>query len=475
MTAQGRKIRKMSRLMSGVTIVSIMTQPHRCPHGKCVFCPGGVDVGSPQSYYGREPTLMRAVENSYHPFLQVNSRLSQYVHLGHVPSKVELVIMGGTFLSTPVEYQEYFVAQALEAMNVFPSKEIPWMDLREAQERNETAEIRCVGLTVETKPDWGKVKHADMALNLGATKVELGVQTVHDDILAKSNRGHTTKDSIESTLILKDSGFKVVYHVMLGMPGSDPDRDLESFKVMMRDPDFMPDMLKIYPTLVVETAPLVEKWKRGEYKPYDTETLVDLISEMYKFIPPWVRVMRIQRDIPANIILDGNRKGNLREIVEREAERKGIRIRELRYRETGISWIHGRGIATDPKLRVMRYEASKGTELFLSMEDDSGILVGYLRLRIPYSPHRRELNPRTSIVRELHVYGAVVPVEGSPLVGEVSFQHKGFGSALLREAERLSVEYGMERIAVLSGIGAREYYRRRGYSKEGPYMIKSLK
>ncbi|BBG24163.1 hypothetical protein IC006_1467 [Sulfuracidifex tepidarius] len=473
--SDNHRIRKLSRLMSGVTIVSIMTQPHRCPHGKCVFCPGGVDVGSPQSYYGREPTLMRAIENDYHPFLQVSSRLSQYVYLGHVPSKIELVIMGGTFLSTDIDYQEWFVSQALEAMNRFPSKDKPgFVYLEEAQERNETSQVRCVGITVETKPDWGKEPQADMALRLGATKVELGVQTIYDDLLKRSNRGHTVKDSIESTKILKDSGFKVVYHVMLGLPGSDPDRDLESFKTMMEDEDFMPDMLKIYPTLVVESAPLVETWKKGNYKPYDTETLIDLISEMYRYIPPWVRVMRVQRDIPANIILDGNRKGNLRELVESEAERKGIKISEIRYREAGISWIHGRGYPEEPKLVTRRYQASGGTDVFISMEDQRGILIGYLRLRIPHSSHRREIDDHTSIVRELHVYGAEVPINGGPLVGEVSFQHKGFGSLLLKEAEKTSLEYDRTKVAVLSGIGAREYYRKQGYSREGPYMVRRI-
>ncbi|MCY0850506.1 tRNA uridine(34) 5-carboxymethylaminomethyl modification radical SAM/GNAT enzyme Elp3 [Sulfuracidifex metallicus] len=468
-------IRKMSRLMSGVTIVSIMTHPHRCPHGKCIFCPGGVDYGTPQSYYGREPTLMRAIENNYHPYLQVNSRLSQYVSLGHVPSKVELIIMGGTFLSTELDYQEWFVSQALEAMNRFPSREKPgFVYLEDAQERNETSRVRCVGMTVETKPDWGKELHADMALRLGATKVELGVQTTYDELLLKSNRGHTTRDSVESTRILKDSGFKVVYHVMLGMPGSDPDKDLDSFKEMMTNQDFMPDMLKIYPTLVVESSPLAELWKKGEYQPYDSETLVDLISEMYRYIPPWVRVMRVQRDIPANIIIDGNKKGNLREMVEKEAERKGINIKEIRYREVGVSFIHGRGKVEEPEVVVRKYEASKGTEVFISLEDSKGILIGYLRLRVPYKSHRKEIDDKTSIVRELHVYGAEVPVEGSPIVDEASFQHKGYGKILLNEAERISLEFDRKKIAVLSGIGAREYYRRQGYSKEGPYMYKSL-
>jgi elongator complex protein 3 len=469
-------IKKPVRMLSGVTIVSTMTHPHRCPHGKCIFCPGGVEYNTPQSYYGNEPTLMRAIENNYDPFYQVHSRLKQYEANGHIPSKVELIIMGGTFLATPIDYQEWFVTQALEAMNVYPStKKRGFVYLEDAQLRNETANVRCVGMTVETKPDWGKEEQADQMLRLGVTKVELGVQTVYDDLLKKSNRGHTVKDSIESTRILKDAGFKVVYHIMLGLPGSDPDKDLEGFKRLFSDPDFMPDMLKIYPTLVVETAPLAELWKRGLYRPYDTETLIELISEMYRYIPPWVRVMRVQRDIPANIILDGNKKGNLRELVEKRAKEKGIEIKEIRSREVGIRWLHtGKLPEGEPKLKKIKYEASRGVEFFLSYEYDDGTLIGYLRLRYPSElAHRKEINSKTTIVRELHIYGPETPVG---LWDDFSFQHKGYGSRLLEEAERISVEeFDAKRILVLSGIGAREYYRKKGYYNLYPYVAKDLR
>jgi len=470
-------IRKPTRMLSGVTIVSIMTHPYPCPHGKCIFCPGGTEVGTPQSYYGREPTLMRAIENNFHPFYQVHSRLKQYVNNGHIPSKVELIIMGGTFLALPLDYQEWFVANALEAMNRFPSSEKPqFIYLEDAQVRNETANIRCVGMTVETKPDWAMEWHADQMLTLGVTKVELGVQTIYNDILKFTNRGHTVEDSIKATRILKDSGFKVVYHIMLGLPGSDPDKDLEAFKELFRNPDFRPDMLKIYPTLVVETAPLVHLWKRGLYKPYDTETLIELISEMYRYIPKWVRVMRIQRDIPANVILDGNKKGNLRELVEKRAIEKGIKINEIRYREVGMAWQHRGILPEEDKIRLTKevYEASEGIEVFLSFEDPKEILIGYLRLRIPSNKaHRREIiSERSAIVRELHVYGIEVPIG---MWDELGFQHKGYGSKLLAEAEKIAREdFDAKKILVLSGIGVKEYYIKRGYTKEGPYMSKIL-
>ncbi len=465
-------IRKPVRMLSGVSIVSIMVHPHRCPHGKCIFCPGGVEYNTPQSYYGKEPTLMRAIENNYDPYYQVQSRLKQYIANGHVPNKIELIIMGGTFLSTSIDYQDWFVTNALEAMNRFPEdKKGDFTFLEDAQARNEKSNIRCVGMTIETKPDWGKEWHANQMLRLGATKVELGVQTIYDDILKINNRGHTVKDSVESTRILKDSGFKIVYHIMLGLPGSSPDKDLTTLKEIFSNPDFRPDMIKIYPTLVVESAPLAELWKRGKYTPYDTDTLIDIISEAYRYIPKWVRVMRIQRDIPANIILAGNKKGNLRELVEKEIERKGIKNNDIRYREVGLAWLH-RGITpSKPRLVKEKYEASGGIEVFISFEDDKGILIGYLRLRYPYNPHREEIKGST-IVRELHVYGIEVPIG---MWDEIGFQHKGYGSALLEEAERISrEEFDVKKISVLSGIGVREYYRNRGYIKEGHYMVKYL-
>jgi elongator complex protein 3 len=467
-------IKKLTRMMAGVTIVAIMTQPFSCPHGKCIFCPGGVEYNTPQSYYGREPVLMRAMRNNYDPFYQVNSRLTQYVNMGHVPSKVELIIMGGTFLATPLDYQDWFVTMALEAMNRFPSKEKPsFVYLEDAQRKNETANVRAVGITVETKPDWAKEWHADQMLRLGVTKVELGVQTIYDEILKFTNRGHTVRDSIEATRILKDSGFKIVYHIMLGLPKADPDKDLEAFKTIFEDPNFRPDMIKIYPTLVVESAPLVHLWRRGLYKPYDTETLVELISKMYRYIPKWVRVMRIHRDIPADVILAGNKKGNLRELVEQRVEQKGIKINEIRYREVGYMWLHRNKLPNEPKLKRIIYEASDGIEVFLSFEDDNDILIGYLRLRYPSErAHRKEIDSKTTIVRELHVFGIEVPVGQWD---EFGFQHKGYGTALLREAERISrEEFDARRILVLSGIGVREYYRKRGYYQFGPYMAKDL-
>ncbi len=474
--------RKPSRILSGVAPVAIMTKPYPCPHGKCIYCPGGPDQGTPQSYVGEEPALMRGMRVGFDPYKQVWTRLRQYEILGYHPSKVELIIMGGTFLAMPIDYQEWFIAQALEAMNRYPNPAKPgvWVYLEDAQLRNETANVRCVGLTIETRPDWARERHADWMLYLGATRVEIGVQSIYDDVLQRVRRGHGVKETIEATRILKDSGFKVTYHIMPGLPGSDPDRDLEMVKEIFENPDYRPDYLKIYPTLVIKGTVLYEWWRKGIYRPYSDEEAIELISEMYRYIPKYVRVIRVQRDVPAQDIEAGPKYGNLRELVEKKCMEKGITINEIRFREVGRQlWKYRR--LPDPRyIRITRltYEASHGIEEFLAVEDMvNNILIGFLRLRIP-SPyaHRPEIDSRTAIVRELHVYGPMVPLgkRPNPLF---EWQHRGWGRKLMAEAERIArEEYDCRRILVLSGIGVREYYRKLGYYRPSgsPYMHKDL-
>ncbi len=471
--------KRPSRTLSGITIVAVMTHPYPCPHGKCIYCPGGPDYGTPQSYIGREPALMRAIHAGFDPYEQVRIRLHQYELLGHRPSKVELIIMGGTFTAMPLDYQEWFVTMALEALNRYPEpKPKRFISLEEAQLRNETARIRCIGLTIETRPDWAKEKHADWMLHLGATKVEIGVQSIYDDILKLIERGHTVRDTIEATRILKDSGFKVVYHIMPGLPGSDVDKDIEMIKTIFEDPDFRPDMLKIYPTLVIKGTKLYEWWRQGRYNPLSDEEAIELISEMYRYIPKYVRVMRVQRDIPAPIIEAGPRKGNLRELVEKRCLEKGIKINEIRFREVGHQlWKYGK--MPDPKytkITRITYEASGGIEEFLAVEDTKNdIIIGFIRMRIPSEKaHRWEIDVKTAIIRELHIYGPQVPIGEKPLF---EWQHQGWGSKLLKEAERIAVEeYDMKKMIILSGIGVREYYRKHGYYRppNSPYMHKKL-
>ncbi|MET1159724.1 MAG: elongator complex protein 3 [Thermoprotei archaeon] len=471
------RVRKPSRMLSGVTIVAVMTHPLPCP-GQCIYCPGGIEQGTPKSYYGNEPALRRAIRNNYHPYRQVWNRLKQYEYLGHEPSKIEVIVMGGTFLAAPQRYKEWFISMIFEGLNRYPDPNPPhkW-DLEEAQLRNETAKYRCVGLTIETRPDYGYEKHADEMLRYGATRVELGVQSIYEDVLQRIKRGHGVKEVIESTRILRDAGFKIVYHIMPGLPGSDPDRDIEMIREIFENPDFRPDMLKIYPTEVVEGTELYEMWKKGLYKPYDDETAIEVISEMYRYIPKYVRVMRIRRDIPADEVVAGTKKSNLREYVEKRCIEKGIKIREIRFREVGLqAWKYGR--FPDPRYtRITRltYEAGGGIEEFLAVEDSvNDIIIGFLRLRIPSDKaHRPEIDNRTAIVRELHVYGPELAV------GKYGFswQHRGWGRKLLEEAERIArEEYSAKKILVLSGIGVREYYRKLGYYRppDSPYMHKEL-
>lgn len=470
-------VKRPTRMLSGVVVVAVMTRPFPCPHGRCAYCPGGPEYGSPQSYIGNEPALMRGIQTGFDPYLQFYTRLRQYEANGHIPSKVEVVVMGGTFTALPVDYQEWFITNIYEAANRYPA---PWpqtlSSLEEAQIRNERAAIRIVGLTLETRPDWCKERHVDMMLRFGATKVELGVQSIYDDVLMRVDRGHTVKDTIEATRILKDAGYKVAYHIMPGLPGSDMDRDIETVKEIFENPDFRPDMLKIYPTLVVEGTKLYDMWKRGEYRALTDEEAVELIAKMYRHIPKWVRVLRIQRDIPAQLIVAGPRKANLRELVERRVIEMGMRINEIRFREVGRQITYRNTLPKRIEIVKEVYEASKGFEVFLSAEDpENNVLVGLLRLRIP-SPyaHRPEVDSKTAIVRELHIYGPQVPVG---VHDDYSWQHKGWGSRLLRIAEDIArYEFSCTKILVLSGVGAREYYRRHGYERppECPYMVKYL-
>ncbi len=362
---------KPVRTFSGVAVVAVMTSPEDCPHGKCIYCPGGKEYGTAQSYTGHEPAALRAGSNDFDPFRQTKSRIQQLNTIGHSTDKIDLIIMGGTFTARDKEYQEWFVRRCFDAMNETESA-----SLEEAHSLNEFAPSRCIGMTVETRPDWCKVEHIDEMLGLGATRVELGVQTTYDDLLEGVERGHKVGESIEATRLAKDAGLKVCYHMMPGLPGSDLQRDLASFKALFENQDFKPDMLKIYPCLVVEGTKLYEKWKKGEYKPYNTEENAELIAEIKRFIPEWVRIQRIQRDIPVKLISAGVDKSNLRQIVQGKLEEKGEKCSCIRCREVGIRSLRGEKPDIETiSLRRNGYEASEGKEYFLSFEDSNDILI----------------------------------------------------------------------------------------------------
>ncbi len=465
--------RKIVRTISGVTVVAVMTKPSPCPKEEpCAYCPGGPSAGVPQSYTGHEPAAMRGAQNDYSPHAQVRTRIEQLEAIGHKVDKVELIIMGGTFPSTPPDYQEDFVRQCLDAITETKSQ-----TLEEAKKLAETSRIRNVGITVETRPDWAKKEQVNHMLSMGVTRVEVGVQNVYDDIYAGVNRGHRVQDVIEATRTMKDAGLKVVYHLMPGLPGSSFERDLEGFREIFSNPLFKPDMIKIYPCLVLEGTKVYSWWKKGEYRPYTTEEAVRLIVEAKKIVPPWVRIMRIQRDIPAYLIEAGVNRSNLRQIVQERLREEGMRCHCIRCREVGHRWLNDK-VKPDPdkiEIRTVTEEASEGEELFVSAEDPvNDVLVGYLRLRIPSKmTFRPEILPETTaIVRELRVYGPLVPVGRHHAK---AWQHKGYGSDLLSEAERIALEeYDRTKIVVTSALGTKQYYKRFGYDYDGPYVSKNL-
>lgn len=453
---------KPVRTLSGVAPVAVMTSPAECPHGRCTYCPGGVTNNTPQSYTGREPAALRAGMHEYDPYMQTKSRLGQLQAIGHRTDKVDLIIMGGTFTSRPEEYQDWFVRRCFDAMNGSDSA-----DIESAHSLNEISKARCVGLTVETRPDWFSAQQVEHSMMLGATKVEFGVQILDDEVLRGVRRGHLVKEVVEATKRSKNAGLKVAYHVMPGLPGSDREKDLASFRRMFEDERFRPDMLKIYPTLVVKGTGLYDEWAAGRYRPMTVDETVDLLAEVKAAVPPWVRILRIQRDIPVQLIEDGVKKSHLRELVMRELKDRGSRCRCIRCREVGhLPMDKEVPKESDVRLTETVYDASGGTEHFISIEAPStDSLIGYARLRLP-----GDRGPDAALVRELHVYGQMVPLSER---SAGAWQHKGFGERLLTECERRAVEAGLPEVRVTSGVGARSYYRRLGYVRKGVYMAKA--
>ncbi|MGA2386546.1 MAG: tRNA uridine(34) 5-carboxymethylaminomethyl modification radical SAM/GNAT enzyme Elp3 [Candidatus Bathyarchaeia archaeon] len=465
--------RKTTRTISGVTVVAVMTKPYPCPQPEpCAYCPGGPAVGSPQSYTGHEPAAMRGAQNSFDPYLQVTSRIEQLTAIGHKVDKVELIVMGGTFPATPPEYQTWFIQRCLDAITGKTSE-----SLEEAKTNAETSTVRNVGITVETRPDWAKQQHVDAMLDMGVTRIELGVQNPDDEIYRLVGRTHTVSDVQEATRIAKDAGLKIVYHLMPGMPGSNKEKDLAAFKRVFTDPAFKPDMVKIYPCLCIAGTKAHEWYQKGVYKPYTTEEAAELVAEVKRFIPPWVRVMRVQRDIPSGLILAGVKKSNLRQLANERLKQQGGRCQCIRCREVGHR-LAVDNVKPDPEkvgIQSFCYDASEGKEVFISAEDkDNDVLLGYLRLRVPSAKaHRPEVTSAPSaIVRELHVYGPLVPVGKH---SASAWQHRGFGADLLREAERMARDdFCLKKLLVISALGTRRYYMRFGYERDGVYVSKKL-
>ncbi len=499
---------KPVRTGSGVTVVAVMTKPLPCPHGKCTYCPGGPksffgDV--PQSYTGNEPATMRGMRAGYDIYTQVFTRLEQYIVTGHNPEKVELILMGGTFTSYSRDYQDEVVHDIYQAMNDFSEMFYPGGDFNYAvfksfyelpgsimdkdratrlnarilaakkesvrytqsiadqQRENETAAIRCIGFTIETRPSHARLEHADLMLEQGCTRVELGVQTTFDEVLTKVHRDHTVQDTIESIAVLKDLGFKINYHIMLGLPLMTPQRDIEAAHRLFDDPAFRPDMLKLYPCMVMPGTALYYDWKQGRYTPYSTEQAAEVIAEVKGFVPKYVRIMRVQRDIPTKVTSAGVGQTNLRQVVERKCAERGITCACIRCRE-----VRGRAVE-DTGLEVIEYDASGGKEFFISIIGPADALLGFCRMRFPGKQLRKEISVLSAIIRELHVYGTAIGIGDD---GKV--QHRGVGRQLMEEAERIAREHGKDKMLVISGVGVREYYARLGYVHDGPYMSRII-
>ncbi|XP_076255100.1 elongator complex protein 3 [Rhynchophorus ferrugineus] len=469
---------KPIRTASGIAVVAVMCKPHRCPHinmtgNICVYCPGGPDSDfeySTQSYTGYEPTSMRAIRARYDPYLQTRHRVEQLKQLGHSVDKVEFIVMGGTFMSLPEDYRDYFIRNLHDALSGHKSASVD-----EAVMYSERSNTKCIGITIETRPDYCLQRHLSDMLKYGCTRLEIGVQSVYEDVALDTNRGHTVKAVCETFNLAKDAGFKVVAHMMPDLPNVDLERDIEQFIEFFENPDFRADGLKIYPTLVIRGTGLYELWKTGRYKSYPPSVLVDLIAKILGLVPPWTRVYRVQRDIPMPLVSSGVEHGNLRELALERMVDLGLKCRDVRTREVGITEIHEKLRPDDVEPIRRDYAANGGWETFLSYEDPKqDILIGLLRLRKCTKEHtyRPELLGGCSIVRELHVYGSVVPVSGRD---DKKFQHQGFGALLMQWAEDIAIqEHRSVKIAVISGVGTRNYYRKLGYQLEGPYMVKSL-
>jgi len=444
--------RKPSRKLSGVSVIAVMTSPAKCPHGKCVFCPGGVESNTPQSYTGKEPAALRAEANNYDPYKQVKNRIKQYLSIGQIPSKAELIIMGGTFTSRPWIYQKWFIKECFRALNNSKNG-----SLKELQKINETAKYRCVGLTIETRPDQIGKKTISRMLELGATRVELGVQSTADKVLKLSNRGHSSKESIKAIRRLKEAGFKINYHLMTNMPGSTPKIDYDSFKKIFRSQDYKPDMIKIYPTLLIKGTKLYSLFEKKEWRPYSQDETIRLLGRIKRIIPEYVRVMRIQRDIPSYKIEQDLKHSNLRQLINDYMKSRGWKCSCIRCREAA----RNNGKIEGLNYKTVKYKASGSEEYFIEAVDNNNLLFGFIRARVQGSK---------LFIRELHVFGE------QAIIGEKgSIQHKGIGKALLKIAENLALKKKLKEILIISGVGVREYYRKQGYTLKTYYMAKALK
>lgn len=446
------------RTLSGVTAMAVMTKPYVCP-GLCTFCP--LELGMPKSYLSDEPAAARAKMMNFDPKLQIESRLTQLTETGHDTDKIELIVIGGTFSNYPEDYKRSFFKDMIDTVNGYVSK-----SLEAAQVYNETALRRIVGISIETRPDWIDEAEVRLLRELGVTKIQVGVQAFDETILKRIKRGHTLDRVGEATQLLKDSGIKVCYHFMPNLPGSTPELDRQMAKMMYEDPRFKPDFVKIYPAQVIAGTEMYREWQRGEFAPYDDELLKEVLKDIKKMTPPFVRIDRLVRDISKKWVSAGTKATNMRQYIQAEMKQEGWSCQCIRCRE-----VKERDFADNPELIERQIDTLGGTEYLLTFEKNDK-LFSLLRLRLPtnHSPLFPELLD-SAIIRELHTYGKTVTHTQKT---SLHTQHKGLGKQLMARAEVVAKEAGFSKIAVISSIGTRDYYRKLGYNRVGLYMIKDL-
>lgn len=450
---EGLLISRPIRSLSGIVNISVLTKPYPCP-GECIYCPS--EKGIPKSYLSGEPAVERAKKLNYDPYLQVKKRIEMLKAEGHPTDKIELRVVGGTWSFYPKKYQEWFIKKCFDACNKKNGK-----DLKKAQDLNEKAKHRIIGLSVETRPDFIDNNEIERLRNLGATMIELGVQSIYDNVLKLNKRNHNVDATIEATKLLKDAGFKVLYQIMPNLLGSNPNKDREMFEELFKDPGFQPDLLKIYPCALLRKSPLYKLWREKKYKPYGEKKLINLLKSIKKIVPYYVRIQRITRDIPSqNVIAGGAKISNSRQLLKNLSKKEGWKCKCIRCREVKGEY------SLNEKICLFRknYKASDGKEIFLSFENkDKTKLYSLLRLRIT--------SKNQAIIREIHTYGQVVPLSKKIKAP----QHRGLGKKLVEKAEKIArAEFGLKKISVISGIGVKNYFRKIGYKLENTYMVKNL-
>ncbi len=533
---------KPVRTHSGVAPVTVLTKPYPCP-GRCIFCPN--DVRMPKSYLSNEPGAQRAASHGFDPYLQTYFRLRSLRNMGHRVDKVELIVLGGTWSFYPEPYQIWFLKRCFDALNDFADRDGPrddpdalapddavpfdqldeigvaahadrlersynqvvsehlqqhldgrllpddehadWSDLESVQRVNEGQKVRCVGLVLETRPDHISEDEVIRVRRLGATKVQIGIQSLNDVVLAANRRGHDVAATRRAFRLLRAMGFKLHAHWMPNLYGSNPQADLDDFERLFGDPDFCPDELKLYPCSLIESAELMVQYRAGAWRPYSDDELLGVVTGCLERTPPWCRLTRVIRDIPSQDIVVGNKQTNFREVAERAlAERGGgsrdIRSREIRRRQVKDDELH---------LDAIEYTSAVGREVFLQFITDADEIAGFLRLSLPSEPVFLDEIADSAMVREVHVYGALAGFQSAgetspshpktqdprtqhPEIQHPKTQHRGLGRRLLDEAARRAVEAGFHDLAVISSVGTRDYYRRQGFTDGELYQHLSL-